>query len=152
LPQLDIGAATHDAQLWFDDPASQALREAALLGSPGYQDACAALLPYQHALGQSRTAARFPLDNQAADMTRVLSTPAESLHTHQRTPLYLRLFRSDLGLRHARLALGRLRDDIHRFPPTEATGISVAARAYAWTNITAYLDILTHLHSTGADL
>jgi hypothetical protein len=144
LPPPDMAAL--DATIWLESPAGQALREAALLDSPGYQDSCAALLPYRRALGGPGRAARFQLGEWATGMIALLVSSTEE---DARAHLYIRLFNQSwrLGPRQARLVLSRLRDDIHRLSPAELADIARQASRYAWTNITAYLDILAHIHT-----
>jgi hypothetical protein len=137
-------AAVLDGMIWLDDPAGRALREAALLGSTGYRDACTALLPYLGVLGTSRAAVRFQIGDRAADMLALLMLTSSDMPIDQRTELYRRVARSELGLTQARILLSRLRDDCRDFAPShELAPIVDAVRSIAWTNIVAYLDIVS---------
>jgi len=81
----------YDAPIWLEDPAGQAFREAALLDSPGYLDSCAALLPYQRALGLDSAATAFQLGDKASGMIALLVDPTEDMP--QRARLYRETFR-----------------------------------------------------------
>lgn len=151
LPHAEQGPApVQDSQIWIDAPVGRALREATLLGSPGYQGACIALLPYLHTLGTSRAARQLQLGDRAADMLALLITPMQDIPAEHLAALYARLLDRpfQLGLRQYRLLLDRLRDDMHRLPQAELTSLTITARHTAWTNITAYLDVLAHLYTT----
>jgi hypothetical protein len=135
-----------DSRIWPGDPAGRAFREAALLGSPGYQSACAALLPYLHTLGPSPRVRPLHLSNWGADMLALLVTSAADMPAGERTSLYIQLLDEPFGIRPSRLLLDRLHNDMYRLPTRELARLAVVATPVAWANITAYLDIRGHVH------
>ena len=141
-----VGVLAYDYQIWPGDPAGRALREANLLGVSGYRNACTALLPYLYVLGSGGKTPTFQLGHPAADMLALLS-PTWEMPPEQRADMYAELLGTNLGIRHARLLLERLRTDILRVPPADMRTLGLLALDLAWRNITAYLDIVAHIHA-----
>ena len=144
-----IPNSTPDSWIWFEDPAGKILREAALLGSNGYQEACAALLPYLNMLGASSEATNIQIGDQAADMLALLIDTHGMTSGPERADLYQRLFSGSLGLRPARRLLHELRHDVKRLQPLDAVNIVAAAYPFSWLNTTAFIDIFCYLNAKG---
>jgi hypothetical protein len=136
-----------DYYVWQGIPTDRAFREAALLGSTGYQGACTALLPYLGALDTTTGANIFRGDESTAIMLALLIPTQQSLGT-RRAAFYEEIFRRRLGLNSTRLLLNQLRDDVDHLTPSQLGRISLAAASYAWTHITAYLDVIAQIKNT----
>jgi hypothetical protein len=117
------------------------IREAALLGLNGYGLPYRTLLPYWSALG-----CRYGTSNEDPQVMTVL-LPEPITTPGVRTKLYKELFAGDFSnnIMQARVLLGRFRDDLPHLAPLDICSITIAAFRYAWTNITAYLDVLARL-------
>lgn len=145
-----IARPAGDIRIWLDDPAGRAFREASLLGTPGYRDTCAMLLPFLRVLGSGSVAPRYQSGQQATALLALLVSPSENLTAVQRADIYKFLLSVPLALRPARLLLSQLRDDVRRLIPADLTRLAVQASPYAWANIAAYLDTAAHLYSATA--
>ena len=119
-------------------------REATLLGAIGYQGACTTLLPYLGALGSASAEDIFESTTRLSPILALL-IPTTTAANAQRSALYIEVLEGGQPIHAARLVLGRLRDDTPHFAPTELGRIALAATPYAWTHISAYLDIVAQV-------
>jgi hypothetical protein len=137
-----------DGLVRLDTLIGQHFREAALLGVAGYQDSCAALLPYISALGKSGNPPLFQTGSTAACMLALLiPTPLDGM---SRAELYQDVFTQRPGIRPARLLLQRLSHDIRGLPLATLSSIVLLVTPYAWANICAYLDILAGINEVAS--
>jgi hypothetical protein len=138
-----------DVLVRLDSPTGEHFREAALLGVYGYQDACATLLPYNNALGESGNTSEFQTGKSAA-ATLGLLIPAPGMDAPSRAQLYGELFKAFPGIRPARLLLERLRHNFRHLPPATLARLAQTASPFAWAHINAYLDMLYEINKVSS--
>jgi len=141
LNRSNLFSLIQEDRFGVDTPAVQAFREATLLGATGYSDACATLLPYLSSLGTSDSAGQFQIGDLAASLLFLLVSEPY-MATDRRAMLYVNLFTVRPGTQVARLLLTQLRKDMSDISLTQLAKAALTALPYAWTNITAYLDIV----------
>ena len=134
--------------IFLGDRPGQVVREAILLGS-GYHETVRTLLPYLRVIGYRGQGAEFQLGTGASALLTLLISPPWVLPADARATAYGALLAGPSSLRKSRLLLEQLRVDLPRLRLTDLAVLTVAALPMAWTHITAYLDVLAHLHASG---
>jgi hypothetical protein len=132
-------------------PAGRAAREAKLLANAGYIVALTTLLPYFRTVSGGFEEGGLQLGFQAAKLLQLLVSPSWELPAAERADLYRSLSIRLFTVRQSRLLLEQLRVDIHRLHARDLAELTVAAVPAAWTHITAYLDVLAHVHAAQPD-
>ncbi|KAA9381903.1 hypothetical protein F5972_03555 [Microbispora cellulosiformans] len=130
----------------------QATREATMLDSRRYRDACSTLLPYAALLPFSDD--DVLLGRRSAAMMKLLLTPPGKIRAQTYGYLFAVLTHHDVApdvsvsVEHARLVLALLRTHADRIPTQMLRDLCGRMRVYRWANMTAFLDVHAKLRTS----